>query len=62
MELIESILRVLAIVGIVAFCWSVCSSLESIAKELKRLADSREPIKPSMPEREAGSGKSVGPA
>ena len=43
MDVLYTILRIAGILGIIAFGWSVSSSLESIAKDLKRLADSRDP-------------------
>jgi hypothetical protein len=35
------ILRILAILGIIVFAWSVTDSLEKIAKALRQLADTR---------------------
>jgi hypothetical protein len=36
-EMVEVVWRVIVVVGIVAFTWSVSSSLERIAAELARL-------------------------
>jgi hypothetical protein len=41
MDTLYTILRVAGTIGIVVFCFSVCISLEAIARQLKRLADSR---------------------
>ena len=41
METFYSILHIAGIVGIVLFCFSVAGSLESIAKDLRRIADDK---------------------
>jgi hypothetical protein len=41
MDTFYLILRILAILGIVLFGWSVSDSLEKIAKALRQLADAR---------------------
>jgi hypothetical protein len=58
MDVVYTILKIAAILGIITYGWSVSSSLESIAKDLKRLADSRDPSGASAAGRGAGSGES----
>jgi hypothetical protein len=50
------ILRILGIIGIVLFCFSVSDSLEKIAKSLRRLADAEnDPAKPPRENRTPGA-------
>ena len=55
-ELLETGCRVLAIMGIVCFGWSVSSSLQQIAHELRRLRLQRdgEPVDVGSPIAERG--------
>jgi hypothetical protein len=58
MDVLYTILRIAGILGIIAYGCSVSSSLESIAKDLKRLANSRDPSEASASGRGPGSGES----
>ena len=45
----DLIFRIAATGGIIWFCWSVCVSLDAIARELRRLADARDRTTPPSP-------------